>query len=227
MVRIKICGITNLGDAVACVESGADILGFNFYEGSPRYIPPEQARLIIEEVPDSVLAVGIFVNVEDPREVARVARLAGVGAVQLHGDEPPEYCRSLGDFFVIKALRVGEDFAPARAAAFDAGAILLDAFSPGARGGTGETFDWRIARRTSRVVKKLFLAGGLSPENVAGAVAAVRPYAVDACSSLEVMPGRKDAGRVREFVAAARRRSDQRDNAADATGDKARDHYST
>jgi phosphoribosylanthranilate isomerase len=204
MVRVKICGITNLEDARAAVRAGADALGFNFYRRSPRFIEPETARRIIQELPAAVLTVGVFVNEGGPEAVARIADRACVAAVQLHGDESPRYCRALKDRFVIKALRVRDDFEPESAAHYETDAILLDAFVESARGGTGRVVDWSLARRTRELVPKLFLAGGLSPENVASAIQAVEPYAVDACSRLESAPGRKDASRLRAFIAAAR-----------------------
>ncbi|HZG51582.1 MAG TPA: phosphoribosylanthranilate isomerase [Pyrinomonadaceae bacterium] len=204
MVKVKVCGITNRADALGAVEAGADALGFNFYARSPRYIEPRAARGIIAEMPPSVLCVGVFVNEESAAAVARLAEESGVSAVQLHGDEPPEYCAALGGHEVIKALRVGKDFAPEEATRYPAGSILLDAYNAHARGGTGETFDWTLARRTREVVARLYLAGGLTPENVCEAMTAVAPYAVDVCSGVEVAPGRKDAARVRAFVAAVR-----------------------
>ena len=205
MALVKICGITNLADALACVEAGADMLGFNFYARSPRYIEPHEARRIVEQLPEGVLAVGVFVNEESPERVAELADISGVAAVQLHGDEPADYCRALAGRFVIKALRVGHDYAPESAARCGAEAVLLDGFSHAAYGGTGKTFDWSVARATRAVVPRLFLAGGLDQENVAAAVRAVRPHAVDACSLLERAPGLKDERRVRAFVAAVRR----------------------
>lgn len=205
MTLVKICGVTNLDDALTCVEAGADMLGFNFYPRSPRYVAPEDARRITERLPASVVAVGVFVNEESAGRVEELAERAGVATVQLHGDESPAYCRALGGRFVIKALRVAPDFAPASAATFPAQAVLLDAYSKDSYGGTGDVFDWSAARAVRALVPQLFLAGGLGPDNVADAVRAVGPYAVDACSLLERAPGRKDAGRVRAFVAAVRR----------------------
>ncbi|HYG83008.1 MAG TPA: phosphoribosylanthranilate isomerase [Pyrinomonadaceae bacterium] len=201
---VKICGITNLGDALAAVEAGADALGFNFYRRSPRYVSPEEARRIVAELPRGVMKVGVFVNEGGPAEVARVAAEVGLTAVQLHGDESPEYCRALGGRFVIKAVRAGADFEPESVRSYEADAILLDAFSEKGRGGTGRVVDWGVARIVRELVPRLFLAGGLAPENVAAAIGAVGPYAVDACSALESAPGRKDRERVRAFVAAAR-----------------------
>jgi phosphoribosylanthranilate isomerase len=204
MVQIKICGISNLEDALACADAGADLLGFNFYPGSPRYIEPDAARKIIEHLPGAILSVGVFVNAGEPKEVASLADASGVAAVQLHGDESPSYCRQLSGRFVIKALRANEGFKPESAAEYETYAVLLDGFDQSLRGGTGRTFDWSIARSTKTKVPKLILAGGLGPENVAEAVASVQPYGVDACSSLESSPGRKDIARVRAFITAIR-----------------------
>lgn len=201
---IKVCGITNLEDALVSVEAGADALGFNFYRHSPRYITPQDARRIIERLPACVLSVGVFVNEAAPEMVERIAFEAGLGAVQLHGDETPGFCRALRELYVIRALRVDQGYSPERVMEYETEAILIDAFSPQAYGGTGRVVDWSVARRLRELFPKLFLAGGLSPENVAEAIAAVRPYAVDACSSLEQKPGIKNAARVRAFINAAR-----------------------
>jgi len=203
MVRVKICGITNLEDARASIDAGAHALGFNFYPPSPRYIEPSAARRIIEQLPASILCVGVFVNLPDAEQVKRLASEASVQAVQLHGDESPEYCQNLKDIFVIKALRVNSEFEPERAARYETEAVLLDGFSPVAFGGVGQRFDWSVAMRTRELVGKLFLAGGLNADNVAAAIKLVQPYAVDACSGLESIPGRKDMVKVRAFIAAA------------------------
>lgn len=205
MVHVKVCGITNLKDALVCVRAGVDMLGFNFYRGSPRYIAPEEARRIIEQLPSEVKSVGVFVNEESPEKVASLADVAGVTAIQLHGEETPLYCGTLQERFVIKALRASEDFTPEQAGMYDTTAVLLDAFSCRGRGGTGEQCDWSVAQQVGQFVSKLFLAGGLTPENVTEAIAVVRPYAVDVCSSLESAPGKKDEKRVREFIAAVKR----------------------
>ena len=203
MVQVKICGITNLDDALMAVEAGADALGFNFYPRSPRYIKPQEARVIVEQLPSDVLTVGVFVNEAVPEDVGRIADASKVRAVQLHGDESPAYCRALKERFVIKALRVHEGFVPESVLEYETDAILLDAFHTKEHGGTGRTFDWTVAQRVREIVPKLCLAGGLSTENVCEAIAIVRPFAVDACSRLESAPGRKDRGRTRTFIAAA------------------------
>ena len=204
MTLVKICGITNLEDARASAAAGADMLGFNLYPASKRYIPPESARRIIEQLPQSITCIGVFVNEPSPERVSQLAEEAGCSVVQLHGDEPPEYCQALSGYRVIRALRVAPDFAPQQAAVCGAETVLLDAFQTGAYGGTGHTFDWSIALAVKSLVPNLILAGGLAPENVAIAIAHVRPFAVDACSSLERAPGLKDAALVKAFVAAVK-----------------------
>jgi phosphoribosylanthranilate isomerase len=199
---IKICGITNIDDALAAVAAGADALGFNFYRPSPRYITPQSAREIVEQLPASILTVGVFVNDES---AADIAAEAGVTALQLHGDESPGYCRELAaDRYVIKALSVSNEFDVDSVKTYKTEAIMLDTRHNYLRGGTGQVFDWSIAQQVSHLIPKLFLAGGLAPENVAAAIETVRPYAVDACSALEDKPGKKNHARMRAFIDAVR-----------------------
>jgi phosphoribosylanthranilate isomerase len=200
MTFIKICGITNLADALAAVAAGADALGFNFYKPSPRYIAPEKAREIIEQLPVSILTVAVFVNEESTQSLTRIADEAGVTALQLHGDESPDYCRELKDRYVIKMLSVSSDFDVSRVQDYEVEAIMLDTKDSALRGGTGRVFEWSIAQEVNKLVPKLFLAGGLSPENITEAIEKVRPYAIDACSALEEKPGKKNHERMRAFV---------------------------
>jgi phosphoribosylanthranilate isomerase len=200
VTRVKVCGIKSLEDALAALDAGADMLGFNFYAQSPRYITPAEARKVVEQLPADVYCVGVFVNEPEPADVERIALEADLDAVQLHGDETPEFCRKLSRLTTIKALRVGADYTPESAAAYQTDAVLLDAYVAGERGGTGHTFDWNLAALTRERVAKLFLAGGLNPGNVVAAVAAVRPYAVDVCSGVETSPGRKSRELMRRFV---------------------------
>jgi phosphoribosylanthranilate isomerase len=201
MTFIKICGITNLDDALAAVAAGADALGFNFYKPSPRYITPQSARDIIEQLPRSVLTVGVFVNEE---AATLIANEAGVTALQLHGDESPGYCRELAANYVIKTFAVADDFNIDVIKSYETEAIMLDTRDNKLRGGTGQRFDWSIAQQVSQLVPKLFLAGGLSPENIEEAIETVRPYAVDTCSALEDKPGRKNHERMRAFIETVR-----------------------
>ncbi len=204
MWHVKICGITNLEDARAAVDYGASALGFNFYPKSPRYIEPEAARAIVNALSHAALCVGVFVNEKTMQDVARIAEASGASAVQLHGDEEPEYCRELkaSGLNVIKALRVGANYSPETALAYDVDAVLLDAFSPHERGGTGHTFDWSQARQTRELIPRLYLAGGLTPDNVCEAINVVRPFGVDVCSGVEREPGRKDLKTLKRFMEA-------------------------
>lgn len=205
MVLVKICGITNLEDALSAIEAGADALGFNFYKKSPRYIEPLRAREIIERLPSSILNVGVFVNEAFAKDVERITLEANLNAVQLHGDETPAYCSELKNYSVIKAFRVHSEFRPEDVLKFEVNSILLDTYSREAHGGTGKIFDWQVAKETQKLFSKLFLAGGLTPENVVEAIRQINPYAVDACSGLEITKGKKDARKVQAFIRAVRR----------------------
>jgi phosphoribosylanthranilate isomerase len=202
MTRVKICGITRLEDAQHAAACGAEMLGFNFYAKSPRYVSPETARKITASLPSNIESVGVFVNEISPAEVRQIANLAGVKSVQLHGDEGPEYCAALGDLNVIKALRVDERFDLARLALYVDCRILLDSASS-AFGGSGTKFDWQIAQRVRQQVASLILAGGLDSDSVGEAIRQVAPDAVDACSLLESTAGIKDSIKVERFIAAA------------------------
>jgi phosphoribosylanthranilate isomerase len=204
MVKVKICGITNWTDARRAVAAGADFLGFNFYPPSPRYIAPAKARLIVRRLPERISVVGVFVN-EPEERMLQIARAVGLDYLQLHGDESPELVSRLKPAFpVIKALRVQKSFRPAQLAQFKrASAFLLDGFQPHRYGGTGKTFNWSVARRANRN-GRIFLAGGLTPQNVADAIRAARPYAVDVCSGVEARPGKKDPARVKAMMQAVR-----------------------
>ena len=202
-VRIKICGITNLEDALVATELGADAVGFVFYEKSPRYINPRTAALIIRELPPFVATVGVFLN-EPPDKPVDTAKQSGVGCVQLHGDETPEYCQSLG-LRTIKALRVKDAYVLNELRSFTVSGILLDTYREGVPGGTGETFDWEIAAEAAKA-GRIILSGGLTPENVRQAIEKVRPYAVDVSSGVESKPGKKDHEKLRKFFEQVRTR---------------------
>jgi phosphoribosylanthranilate isomerase len=195
-VKVKICGITNWTDARRAVEAGAQFLGFNFYRPSPRYIQAAAARRIIRRLPDGIAAVGVFVN-EPEANMLTIARRVGLDYLQLHGDEPPEQVARLKrEIPVIKAVRVRDSFRPKQLDSFGrASAILLDGFDVRRHGGTGKTFNWNLARG-SNGSRRIFLAGGLTPENVAEAIRVARPYAVDVCSGVEARPGKKDPARI-------------------------------
>jgi phosphoribosylanthranilate isomerase len=202
--RVKICGITNWTDARRAIDAGADFLGFNFFSGSPRYIEPAKARQIVRRLPKQISAVGVFVN-ESEEKMIEIARAVGLDRLQLHGDESPAAVRRLSKTFpVIKAVRVRKLFRMSHLARFKhAEALLLDGFDAKQWGGTGKTFDWHIARRVNHGAR-IFLAGGITPENVDAAIRAANPYAVDVCSGVEAKPGKKDAMLVKAFMRAVK-----------------------
>jgi phosphoribosylanthranilate isomerase len=200
MIRVKICGITRLEDALAAVRLGADALGFNFWPGSRRHVAPEAARKIVRALPPFVTAVGVFV---DPTrdEALRAAEASGIQVFQLHGDEPPELCAALA-LPVVKGLRVADARSLAALASYEVSAFLLDAPAAG-YGGSGKTFDWALAREAA-LAARVILAGGLGPDNVAEAVRTVRPYGVDVASGVESAPGVKDERLMARFIRAAK-----------------------
>jgi phosphoribosylanthranilate isomerase len=200
MVEVKICGLTTVDDAVRCIEMGADAIGLNFWSGSPRHVDVAAARSIVEAIGDRAQTVGVFVDftVDQVREIQRET---GVEWVQLHGDEPPELVAELLPT-AYKAIGVKDGSVIALARTYPGDHILLDASVPGIPGGTGRTFDWAIAAEVAKD-RKLTLAGGLTPDNVAEAVRTVAPFRVDVASGVESAPGRKDPELMRRFIQAA------------------------
>lgn len=201
MTKVKICGLTNLEDALAAVEAGADLLGFIFAPISPRYVEPERAKDIIEAIKAASASPPSFVGVFVDETLARVREMmafCGLNYVQLHGQEEPGYVRSLFPY-AIKALRVWGRASLEALASYQAVAYLLDTYHPGKHGGSGATFDWELAV-AAKAYGPIILAGGLTPHNVADAVRQVRPYAVDVASGVEVRPGKKDHRKVRQFI---------------------------
>jgi phosphoribosylanthranilate isomerase len=200
--RVKICGITTWEDARLSVDLGASALGFNFYPSSPRSISPADAWSIIRRLPPFVEAVGVFVN-WPPLVVDAMARALRLGSVQLHGAEPSDEVADLArKHRVIKAIAVKTRFRVSSLRRYRAAdAILLDGFARGLHGGTGRTLDWKLARSASRY-GRIILAGGLTPENIAGAIRVAQPYAVDIASGVEAKPGRKDPAKLRALFAA-------------------------
>ena len=205
MVRVKICGITNAADALAAVDAGADLLGFNFYAKSPRRIAESAAAKIRPRLPKEVDAVGIFVNAPTA-DVAALCKSLKLDAAQLHGDETAETVAELaGSIPVVKAFRVDLDFDLKTLKDYSrAFAFLFDAVVSGQYGGTGHSTDWDAAKQAA-VKHRIILAGGLKVENVAAAVRIVRPYGIDVASGVESKPGKKDHGRLREFIQEVRR----------------------
>ncbi|HEV2320339.1 MAG TPA: phosphoribosylanthranilate isomerase [Verrucomicrobiae bacterium] len=200
--KVKICGITNLADAQAALASGADALGFIFYEKSPRYVSPSNAAEISRQLPPFIMRVGVFVNA--PEEfVLGAIRICGLTMLQFHGEEPPEYCSRFG-LMNMKAFRVHGPETLENIPKYETDAYLLDAFSSTALGGTGERFNWDLAVEAQKFGKPIFLAGGLTAENVAGAIRKVRPFGVDVSSGVESVAGIKDHVKIRAFITAAR-----------------------
>jgi phosphoribosylanthranilate isomerase len=199
-VKVKICGVRTLEEAVAALDAGADALGFNFWPRSPRYIAPEAAREITRSVSPLASLIGVFVN-EETRRIEEIVSVAGLSAVQLHGDETPEFCERMSSIKVIKAFRVGADFNVEVIRSYPVSMALLDTSIKGSYGGTGRRFDWRVVVEAKQIAP-VMLAGGLSIENVAEAIQHVRPFAVDVCSGVEAEPGRKDLNKLRKFMAA-------------------------
>ena len=195
-MKVKVCGITGYEDAALALDNGVDALGFNFFPRSPRFINPLEARRIIDRLPPLTLCVGLFVNVPGQDEINEIARAAGVHVLQLHGDESPEYCRRLGNWPLIKAVRIGKDAMPENLDAFPVRAFLLDSKDDILFGGTGKPFDWTRALGIKKI-RPVILAGGLRPENVSEAIRIVMPYAVDVCSGVESQPGKKDPEKVK------------------------------
>jgi phosphoribosylanthranilate isomerase len=209
MTKIKICGITNVQDAQLAIEAGADLLGFVFYPKSPRFVKPGRVREIVTQLRAQISAanihmVGVFVD-ETPAYVAKTLDSCALDFAQLHGAEPPEMVAHLMERApgVVKAFRVRNEASLAEMERFQATAYLLDAFVPGQPGGTGHRFDWSLAAQ-AKAHGPIILAGGLTPDNVAQAIRAARPWGVDVSSGVEALPGRKDPTKVRRFIAAAK-----------------------
>lgn len=201
-VKVKICGLTNLPDAQAAVAAGADLLGFIFAVASPRRLTVEAAAEIAREIPPHILKVGVFVN---PTEdlVMQALRECELGLLQFHGEEAPEFCTSFG-VMNMKAFRIRDERSLKALKDYPTDAWLLDTYSEKQAGGTGQTFNWDLAVAAKQLGRPIFLAGGLTPDNVAEAVRRVQPFAVDVSSGVELAPGKKDHGKVEAFIRAAK-----------------------
>lgn len=200
MVRIKICGITNPEDALCCAESGADAIGFVFYEKSSRYIEPERVSRIVSGLPPFLTTVGVFVN-ESTERIMEVKAISGVDIVQLHGDETPAFCDSIVSRH-IKSIRVRDKAEIDTMHDYTTNLILLDSFSGDEYGGTGNVFDWEFLKGYNFGTKKIILSGGLNSDNVAHAVKYITPWAVDVSSGVERSLGLKDHTKIKNFIEA-------------------------
>lgn len=200
--KVKICGITTVADGMSAAEAGADMIGLMFYEQSPRHITLATAVEIARALPPFVLKVGVFVNPSEDLVLRAIAE-CGLNLLQFHGDETSDFCTQFG-VMSMKALRIRDADSLKQLANYNTDAYLLDAYSANGLGGTGETFNWDLAVDAQKLGKPIFLAGGLTPQNVADAVQKIRPFAVDVSSGVESAPGKKDAAKVRAFIQAVR-----------------------
>ena len=198
MVKVKVCGITNIEDAQKAAYYGAWAVGFIFTKKSPRYVSPSRARKVIEALPPFVTPVGVFVD-QSERAVRDICRFTRISTVQFHGDEPPVYCKRFKDFKIIKAIRIGDFFPAEMIYKYKVDAFLFDTYDDQAAGGTGKIFNWSVLTG-QKIDKPFILSGGLTEGNLQAALSAVNPYAVDVSSGVERSPGIKDARKVRTFL---------------------------
>lgn len=203
MVKVKICGITNLEDALASLFSGAEAIGFVFYDKSPRYIRPQQAKNISRILPQKIKRVGVFVNAEVAK-VKRIAKLCNLDMLQFHGQESFEYCQKFKGYKVIKAFRIKAKEDLEGISGYKTFAYLFDNFSRTKLGGTGNKFNWKILAQAVRMEPVIFVSGGLTAGNVRQAVKLLKPDWVDVSSSLESRPGKKDHQKIKRFMQAIR-----------------------
>ncbi|MDD5692522.1 MAG: phosphoribosylanthranilate isomerase [Candidatus Omnitrophica bacterium] len=199
MVKVKICGITNLEDSLASFLLGADALGFVFYKKSPRYISPQKAANISAILPKKIFRAGVFVD-EKAEKVKKIAKACRLDMLQFHGNESPAYCRKFKGYKVIKAFRVGKKIDLDELRRYKTYAYLFDTYSKSKAGGTGEKFNWKLLAQTAKIKRIVFLSGGLTGSNVQKAVKLLKPDWVDVSSSLEIRPGKKDHKKVKEFI---------------------------
>lgn len=201
--KVKICGITNLNDALDSIEAGCDALGFVFYKKSKRYIEPERAKDIIQRLPQNIIKVGVFVNAKE-KTVKRIARLCNLDILQFHGNESSEFCRRFNGYKIIKAFRINENLDLEKILRYKVFAYLFDTFVESKFGGTGKNFNWKLVRHIDDLKRPVFLSGGLSAENVKEAVEEAQPHWVDVSTSVETKPGKKDYIKVRRFIEKAK-----------------------
>ncbi len=202
MVKVKICGITNIEDALAATEAGADALGFVFYPESPRFIDPGKARAIIARLPVFITSVGVFVD-ETEDLIRRIIREGGIQVLQFHGSESPVLCNRFREK-AIKAIRIKDEQSIRDMKMYDVDTFLLDTMVEGAKGGTGKTFNWKYAEM-AKEHGRIILSGGLNPANVGEAVRQISPYGVDVSSGVEISPGKKDHIKIMEFIREAKK----------------------
>jgi phosphoribosylanthranilate isomerase len=204
MVRVKICGITNVEDAAFSVIAGADALGFVFYKKSPRYISPRKAAQISQILPKRIVKVGVFVDAKE-KSIRKTARLCHLDLLQFHGSESPEFCARFKGYKVIKAFRIKDRLKLENVLKYKAFGYLFDTFAKSRAGGTGKKFDWALLPQRNQLKHPIFLSGGLTAKNVQLAIKVVHPDWVDVSSAVEIRPGKKDAKKIKNFITAARK----------------------
>lgn len=202
MIRVKICGITNLEDAQAAINAGADALGFIFYKKSPRYINPKIAQTIIKKMPNCLTKIGVFVNAKE-KEIKRVARLCKLDLLQFHGSESPYFCKKFKNYKIIKAFRIKNSINLKNIVKYTTFAYLFDTFVLSKIGGTGRKFNWDLMRNIPRLGKPIFLSGGLTARNVQTALKIVHPDWLDVSSAVESKLRIKDKMKIKTFITAA------------------------
>ena len=204
MVKVKICGITNLKDAINAVESGCDGLGFVFYKKSPRYISPHKAKDIIKLLPPNIIRIGVFANAHE-KTIKRIAKLCSLNILQFHGNESPEFCDMFKKYKIIKAFKIKNKIELGCIKRYKVFAYLFDTFVKSKIGGTGKNFNWELlSRHLEDITRPIFLSGGLTEKNVRKAIEIVKPHWVDVSSSVEIKPGQKDYSKVKDFIKAAK-----------------------
>jgi len=203
MVKVKICGITNISDAIASVNSGCDALGFVFYKKSPRYIAPQKVSHITRHIPKNVIKIGVFVNAQEKR-IKEIAKLCKLDILQFHGEESTRFCQKFKNYKIIKVFRIKDRIDWQNILRYKSFAYLFDTFAKSKIGGTGKRFNWKILRHTKAIKQLIFLSGGLNSRNVKRAVEKLHPDWVDVSSSVESYPGKKDPRKVKKFIQAAK-----------------------
>jgi phosphoribosylanthranilate isomerase len=204
MVKVKICGITNVKDALAAVNAGCDAVGFVFYKKSPRYVTPEKVKEIVKQLPKQVIKVGVFVNAKE-KEILRIAKLCKLDILQFHGNESPEFCRKFKGHKIVQAFRIKDKIDLKQVLRYKVFAYLFDTFVKSEIGGTGKKFEWKLLIAMNNIKQPIFLSGGLTAENVKKAIDAVGPHWVDVSSSVEIRPGKKDHIKIKKFIKAVKK----------------------
>ena len=199
MVKVKICGITNIEDALTSTEAGCDALGFIFYKKSPRYISPQEAKAVIRALPKNVIKIGVFVNAREDY-IRRIAKYCGLNMLQFHGDESSEFCAKFKGYKIIKAFRIKSKEDTKDIFRYRVFAYLFDTKLRSKFGGTGLRFNWSLVRHIDGLRRPVFLSGGLSAQNVLKAIETLHPDWVDVSSSVELKPGKKDRKKVNRFI---------------------------